>query len=137
MGDYTASNVRDSAFYDDEDFSPSLTQQEKMRDRQLRVNYGVTLDEYRAQLRRQHYRCEICQYKFPPNEHGKEGFVDHDHATGMVRGIICRTCNTGLGFFRDDEERMLRAVQYLLKYRRERPNLGFREESAVYLITTD
>ena len=39
--------------------------------------------------------------------------LDHDHTTGFVRGILCRACNCGLGFFRDNLERMKAAVKYL------------------------
>ena len=39
--------------------------------------------------------------------------VDHCHATGAVRGVLCKPCNTGLGHFRDNTESLARAIQYL------------------------
>ena len=52
--------------------------------------------------------CAICQVR--PAEH-----VDHDHETGAVRGILCFTCNVGLGNFGDEPERLLLAHRYLTR----------------------
>lgn len=50
--------------------------------------------------------CAICREA--PATH-----VDHDHATGKVRGLLCFNCNGALGQFRDRQDLMLRAVVYL------------------------
>jgi hypothetical protein len=50
--------------------------------------------------------CEICQER--PAAH-----VDHDHETGKVRGVLCFSCNGGLGQFRDRVDIMLKAITYL------------------------
>lgn len=54
--------------------------------------------------------CKICGG--PPN--GKGLFhIDHDHQTGKIRGLLCATCNVGLGSFKDDKELLHKAITYL------------------------
>lgn len=54
--------------------------------------------------------CGICGG--PPKE-GERYHFDHDHVTGEFRGMLCNWCNHGLGNFRDDVDRMERAILYL------------------------
>lgn len=46
--------------------------------------------------------------------------VDHCHTTGEIRGVLCRPCNLGLGYFRDDPERLLGAIKYLAEFKKQR-----------------
>ena len=76
--------------------------------RKLKV-YGLTKDDYQQMLENQRGRCAIC---------GKEPIrrklaVDHDHETGLIRGLLCFRCNFGLGWFQDDISRLRRAVSHL------------------------
>jgi hypothetical protein len=61
--------------------------------------------------------CNICGEVFPygPNDTPEYSThaVDHDHATGKVRGIVCKNCNCGLGYFKDNAEFCLKASIYL------------------------
>jgi hypothetical protein len=76
----------------------------------LKLNYGITVQEYEAKLVAQEGKCAICRC----SDSGKKGWhVDHDHDTGKFRGLLCMNCNTGLGKFRDDPDLVRAALQYL------------------------
>lgn len=73
--------------------------------------YGLTLDTYEAMLDAQNGVCKIC---FRGNKDGRALAVDHNHATGKVRGLLCDRCNRGIGFLRDCAENLARAAAYLV-----------------------
>lgn len=73
--------------------------------------YGFTKQELEALLA-QHEVCAIC---LTADWSRKGPQVDHDHSTGAVRGVLCGNCNQGLGRFKDDPTRLLRAVAYLTR----------------------
>jgi hypothetical protein len=72
--------------------------------------YGITVDQRDRMVEEQDGKCLICSAVF--DEKNKPN-VDHCHATGVVRGILCNQCNKGLGCFRDDTESMSKAISYL------------------------
>jgi hypothetical protein len=80
----------------------------------LRKSFGLSVEDYDALLASQGGVCAICGKH--PNDAPKRFHVDHDHATGAVRGILCHTCNQGLGQFKDDVARMRAAVAYLERF---------------------
>ena len=61
--------------------------------------------------------CAIC---CDPKGHepgcGNRLYVDHDHLTGRVRGLLCHYCNTGIGNLKDDPEIILAALNYVLHH---------------------
>ena len=73
---------------------------------------GFTIAQYNAQFVKQDGCCAICRTSTPahPNKHFH---VDHDHATGAVRGLLCVLCNTAIGKLNDDPELVARALDYL------------------------
>ena len=74
----------------------------------LKYYYGITPGEYDALLEEQNGVCAIC------NERPVERLcVDHDHPTDLIRGLLCRLCNLGLGHFKDDIGRLRAAIAYL------------------------
>jgi hypothetical protein len=70
------------------------------------AKYGLSAAEVEAMREAQGGVCAIC--RTAPAVH-----VDHDHATGKVRGMLCFNCNAALGHFRDDPILFRRAVRYL------------------------
>lgn len=87
------------------------TESDVKADRRLRARYGITLADYEAMLIEQDGACKICQQK-PVRMRLS---VDHCHATGKVRGLLCERCNSLLGRVRDDAGVLERAAEYLRK----------------------
>lgn len=82
----------------------------------LKAQYGMTESQYLELLARQGGVCGICgdtPTPLPVGDGERRLVVDHDHATGRVRGLLCWTCNLGLGNFRDDPSRLASALSYL------------------------
>jgi hypothetical protein len=82
--------------------------------------YGLTEQTYNAMLDGQGHACAICESKvsWSRNYKYKKGgssrfMVDHCHATGRVRGLLCTRCNRALGLLQDSVEVILRAAEYL------------------------
>lgn len=71
--------------------------------------YGLTMDEVATMRAR---GCAICGTVEWMGRHS-QAHIDHDHVTGVVRGVLCHECNTGLGKFRDDPDLLRRAADYL------------------------
>jgi hypothetical protein len=62
----------------------------------LKQKYGLTLAAYRAMEEGQKGLCAMCGK--PPTGGHKKLYVDHDHKTGKIRGLLCSSCNCGLGW---------------------------------------
>lgn len=73
--------------------------------------YGLTLHEYTELIEAQGGVCLICRRN--PEEMNRRFAVDHCHETGRIRGILCTACNSGLGMFGEDPDRLRRAIAYL------------------------
>lgn len=82
----------------------------------LRMLYGITATDYDRMLSKQDGRCAICRK--PETALGRGGkpkriSVDHCHATGLVRGLLCHRCNSGIGKFLENIETLEAAIDYL------------------------
>jgi Recombination endonuclease VII len=84
----------------------------RVRDGYLRWRYGITLAEYEALLAEQGGGCAICGAT-DPGSNRRYLFVDHDHSTDLIRGLLCANCNLALGKFRDDPSLLRKAADYL------------------------
>ena len=78
---------------------------------------GISFDDYLTMLKEQNGVCKICkQPETTSNGHSgkiKDLAVDHCHTSGKVRGLLCSSCNSGLGLFKDDVSVLKSAIEYL------------------------
>lgn len=84
---------------------------DKEKDIHLKKKYGITLITYREMLDIQEGKCAICQQH--QSEKSRDLSVDHDHATGIVRGLLCGNCNFAIGYLGDNPDNCIRAAAYL------------------------
>lgn len=75
---------------------------------QLKYRYGITEAQYNNLVWLQNGLCACCKVRLPVD-------VDHCHDSKVIRGILCRACNVGIGLLGDTLDGVLRAVQYLTK----------------------
>lgn len=83
---------------------------EQRRAHKLSNLYNFSLEEYNNMKIEQEGLCLICRRVLPE---GYSAYVDHDHSTGRVRGLLCRACNTLLGMAEDNITILEHAIKYL------------------------
>ncbi len=81
---------------------------ERRRARYRLRKYGLAPEDYRRMLAEQNGVCAICKLNSR-----RELCVDHCHLTQTVGGLLCNNCNTGLGMYDDDPDRMREGAAYL------------------------
>ena len=83
---------------------------------------GVDATRYQEMLREQGGVCAICSQPERTADglsgKPKDLAVDHDHATGAVRALLCSACNTAIGLFNDDVALLAKAQAYVIQYSR-------------------
>lgn len=110
-------------YQDQRDRDPDLVRRKMLK------RYNITLEQFNDALSAQGNRCAICGTDNPDGKKDTKNRgtwnVDHDHACcgdkrsscgNCFRGVLCWTCNAGLGLFRDDIQRLEKAKSYLLGY---------------------
>lgn len=104
---------------------------ESIRNSDLKKFYGVTLDQYNAMLAAQNGVCAICggvnDMVDKRTEKVRNLSVDHCHAKGSVRKLLCQYCNQGLGNFKDDPNILRAAAAYLEQHDEDMKLNKFRE----------
>lgn len=81
----------------------------------LQTRYGITIEEFDRMFALQSGVCAIC-HKPEKDNYKRRLSVDHDHNTGKVRGLLCHACNTAIGKFGDNPDRLESAARYLRLY---------------------
>jgi hypothetical protein len=82
------------------------------RNYHLQRLYGIDLSDYRAMQTTQNNKCAICG----DTPTAEILHVDHDHATGAVRSLLCRPCNTAMGLMKENPAILNRAATYLQSF---------------------
>lgn len=91
---------------------------QKQRQYSIKGFFGLSWEEYTTLYLASNGKCGICSIKLSMSK--EEGthtaHIDHNHITGKVRGILCRSCNRGIGYLNDSSDRLFLAADYLLKH---------------------
>ncbi|MER9436732.1 endonuclease VII domain-containing protein [Mesorhizobium sp. M0618] len=88
---------------------------ERQRREVIKQRYGITLEKFDEMVASQNGLCAICETDTPGGRWDRWS-VDHCHTTGKIRGILCHSCNTGIGALNDDIDRLRKAIGYLEHY---------------------
>jgi hypothetical protein len=83
------------------------------RNRRYKRKYGITIEEYNAMFEAQEGHCANKACNKHQSEQKTSFSVDHCHATGAVRGLLCKDCNFALGNAKDNVEILLGLIDYL------------------------
>ena len=85
----------------------------------IKVTYNITWDEYVSLYNEFGGKCGICgeELSLLKTKDTMTAHIDHCHTTNKVRGILCRSCNRGIGYLRDDPELLTKASDYLKERR--------------------
>lgn len=83
-----------------------------VKNNSLKSKYNISLADFKQMILNQGGNCAICKTKLYTLDI-KSVHTDHCHTTGKVRGILCKYCNFGLGWFKDNTKLLENAITYL------------------------
>lgn len=78
--------------------------------------YGITAEEYYVKLQKQQGGCAICKSLNPKHRRSGKFCIDHDHATGKVRDLLCQHCNAALGHLKENLSLFVACMDYLRRH---------------------
>ncbi len=81
----------------------------------VKHKFGLSLELREALIKLQDNTCSICNKFMETNS--TEWATDHEHTDNYVRGMLCKTCNSGLGLFKDNPDVLMRAAEYIIQTR--------------------
>lgn len=89
------------------------------RDKNYRQKYNLSLEEYEKIFEEQNGVCLLCNRpERAKNRYGDLPLaVDHDHSTGVVRALLCNSCNRAFGFLDEDPMLIMALLEYALKWK--------------------
>lgn len=87
-----------------------IINKDKLKERDLYTLYKINPDDLNKLYKKQNNKCAICNRELDINV---KVCIDHDHNKNIVRGLLCATCNGGLGMFKDDIKLLQKAITYL------------------------
>ena len=101
--------VRKADYWNKVDFYRDYSRKNQRRTRLARV-YGMSENDYENLFDVQNGKCAICEIDIP------RLVIDHNHVTGVVRGLLCDPCNRGIGLLKDNPDVVQKAADYLRKF---------------------
>jgi len=96
-----------------------------LSDKERQRRFGITPEGYSDLFKSQNGTCAICKQPETATRLGKVKAlaVDHCHRSGVVRGLLCADCNTGIGKLKENKNILLSAIQYLDKHSEQSSNV--------------
>lgn len=88
---------------------PKSDKKRYVKNHALMRSFGIGIEQFEDMVLAQQSRCGICG----GYQKNKSLAVDHDHETGKVRGLLCGSCNMGIGFLKENEQILRNAIDYL------------------------
>ena len=86
---------------------------------ELKIKYGITLEQYYDMIKNQNNKCFICSIEFDKNIKWLKPHIDHDHQTNKVRSLLCLHCNTTIGYAKENINTLSNMINYLKEHKND------------------